>query len=139
MKLLLHLLTTPILSPTNEKDFRPCLAQNHFHGMFSRWYLKTDVTFCLYLIFFSTQELIMPTDAASSAKKMELPGVLVINEQYFIKVDNMTINLPGTVQLLQEAIANLFVYYYVLGLNYSDFLNLIFYFLKYSSKFNAQV
>ena len=51
----------------------------------------------------------------------------------------MTINLPGTVQLLQEAIANLFVYYYVLGLNYSDFLNLIFYFLKYSSKFNAQV
>ena len=81
----------------------------------------------------------MPTDAASSAKKMELPGVFVINEQYFIKVDNMTINLPGTVQLLQEAIANLFVYYYVLGLNYSDFLNLIFYFLKYSSKFNAQV
>ncbi len=76
----------------------------------------------------------MPADAANAAKEMELPGIIIINDQFFIKVDNTTINLPCSVQLLQEAVANLVVYYYVLGLNYPEQLKFVFFFLKPFSK-----
>ena len=57
-------------------------------------------------------------DAAAKAKEMELPGILQINDQFFIKVDEAAITLSSDVQLLEEAVAWLMMYYYVLGLNY---------------------
>ena len=57
-------------------------------------------------------------DAAAKAKEMELPGILQINDQFLIKVDEAAITLPSDVQLLEEAVAWLMMYYYVLGLNY---------------------
>ena len=69
-------------------------------------------------------------DAAAKAKEMELPGILQINDQFFIKVDEAAITLSSNVQLLEEAVAWLMMCYYVLGLNYPPPLKFLFLFFE---------
>ncbi len=72
----------------------------------------------------------MPVDAAAAAKEMELPGIIIINDQFFLKVDESVIHLPDSVQLLEDAVASLVIYYYVLGLNYPEPLKFVFLFFE---------
>jgi hypothetical protein len=64
-------------------------------------------------------ELILPDVATAAAEKnlMELPGILKINNQFFIKIDDTALLLSSNVNSLEQAIAWLVVYYHVLNLN----------------------
>ena len=74
--------------------------------------------------------VILPVAAASEATMMRLPGVLNINGQYFIKVDEGGIKLPSNVSTITLAFAYLTMYYYILNLNYSDALKNVFLFFE---------
>ena len=72
----------------------------------------------------------MPSDAAAAAKEMILPGILKINEQFYIKVDDQAIGLSDDVTLLEEAVAYLCMYYYILNLNFPEPLKYVFGFFE---------
>ena len=61
---------------------------------------------------------------------MVLPGILKINEQYFIKVDESAIHLPQEITLLEEAVAYLIIYYHVLNINFPETLKFVFLFFE---------
>ncbi len=72
----------------------------------------------------------MPNAAAAAAVDMELPGLLVMNNKFYIKIDEKAIHLPSTVTLLQEAVAYLVMFYYILDLNYPEPLKFVFGFFE---------
>jgi hypothetical protein len=63
-------------------------------------------------IFQNFNKLILPYAEAAAAEKnlIALPGILKINNQFFIKIDNTALLLPSNVDSLQQAIAWLDVY-----------------------------
>lgn len=61
---------------------------------------------------------------------MELPGVLDINNQFFVKIDESAILLPKSVTTITEAFAYLTMYYFILNLNYPQSLKFIFLFFE---------
>ena len=83
-------------------------------------------------IFQNFNELILPDAAAAAAEKklMELPGILKINNQFFIKIDDTALLLSSNVNSLEQAIAWLVVYYHVLNLNFPPQLKFLFGFLE---------
>jgi hypothetical protein len=68
----------------------------------------------------------LPVAAASEATMMRLFGVLNINGQYFIKVDEGAIKLPSNVSTITLAFAYLTMY--ILNLNSPDTLKNVFLF-----------
>lgn len=69
--------------------------------------------------------MILPEEAAkrAGAAKMSLPGILDLNGQYFIKVDDSAILLD--VKTLDEAIGYLVAYYYILHIKYPPTLKFV--------------
>lgn len=61
---------------------------------------------------------------------MELPGVLLIGTQYFVKVDEGAFLLPSQVKTLDQSIAYLFMYYYILHLDFPEPLKFVFGFFE---------
>lgn len=76
------------------------------------------------------QEIILPCTAAKLASKMELPGILEINSQYFLKIDEGAIAIPGNIKMLEEAVAYLLIYYYILNINFPEPLKFVFGFFE---------
>ena len=74
--------------------------------------------------------MVLPSEAAAEADKMVLPGLLNINGQFFVKIDESAIHLPPNVSTITEAIAYLTMYYYILHLNYPDSLKFVFLFFE---------
>ena len=72
----------------------------------------------------------MPSEAAAEAEKMQLPGILNINGQHFVKIDDSAIQLPPHISTMTEAFAYLTMYYYILNLNYPDSLKFVFLFFE---------
>lgn len=62
---------------------------------------------------------------------MELPGILQIGNQYFIKIDESAVYLPESVTRIQEALGYLLMYYYILNLNFPDALKFVFVFFEH--------
>lgn len=60
---------------------------------------------------------------------MALPGILEINDQYFIKVDNSAVLLQD-VKYLEEAVAFLVAYYYILDIKFPPTLKFVFGFFE---------
>ena len=72
----------------------------------------------------------MSSGAAEEAEQMLLLGVLDINGQFFIKVDESAIQLPPSVSSITQAFAYLTMYYYILDLNYPPSLKFVFLFFE---------
>ena len=60
---------------------------------------------------------------------MPLLGILEINEQFFIKIDNSAVLLRD-VKYLEEAVAFLVAYYYILNLKFPPTLKFMFGFFE---------
>jgi len=60
---------------------------------------------------------------------MGLPGLIEINNQFFIKVDKNAILLKEVTRL-EKAVAYLFMYYYVLNLNFPESLKFVYGFFE---------
>lgn len=60
---------------------------------------------------------------------MSLPGIIELNGQFFVKVDDSAV-LLGNAQTLEEALAYLVAYYYVLHLKYPPTLKFVFGFFE---------
>lgn len=61
---------------------------------------------------------------------MELPGILEIGGQFFIKVDNLAVHLPNNVKALSQAVGYLVMYYYILQLDFPEPLKSVFVFFE---------
>lgn len=58
--------------------------------------------------------------------EMSLPGIFQIGRQFFVKVDDIAIYLPNAVSKIEEAVAYLVMYYYILDLNYPEPLKFVY-------------
>ena len=78
-------------------------------------------------------------NAVNSSSEIELAGILIINHiihMFLIKIDNLAVHLPSSVQNIGEAIAFLVMYYYVLHLNYPIALKFVY--LVFKALFEIQ-
>ena len=89
-----------------------------------------SISALIFFDLFNHQDPILPDAAAQSAKHMELPGILEIGGQFFIKVDNLAVFLPESVSSLQQAVGYLLMYYYILDLDYPPSLKFVFVFFE---------
>ena len=61
---------------------------------------------------------------------MHQPGVLVIGNQYFVKVDGMVIKFPDNVVTLEEAVGLAVSYIFVLNTQYAEPLKFVYLFFE---------
>ena len=70
---------------------------------------------------------------------MDLPGIILIGSQYFVKVDESAFLLPDEVKTMEQSVAYLLMYYYILNLNYPEPLKFVFGFFERLVEINLTV
>lgn len=65
---------------------------------------------------------------AAQNKKLLQPGIIMIGEDFFIKLDQIPVSFPHHIHNVSNAIACLVAYYYILNVKYPEPLRYVFFF-----------
>ena len=80
-------------------------------------------------------------DVQSAAKeaydngKMNQPGVLMIGQKFFVKIDKKAIHFPADVASLEEAVGLSLAYSYILDTKYPEALKFVYLFFEHLFRF----